>query len=86
MIRAILVALTLGLACTPSKQNVGADGEPQCVVCTQGNPFWRACRVVTVASGGQPVCDEDGRVVLCMSIKACKAAASSVSTQSKSAP
>ena len=58
------------VACNCDSSTLGSDGEPQCVVCTHSEPYWRACTNVTVASGGQPVCDEGSGVVLCVSKRA----------------
>ena len=69
------------IGCACSSKNVGADGEPQCVVCAPEYPFWRACESVHVASGGQPVCDEPGPVLLCLSVKACHSQAASRQTE-----
>ncbi|MEE2789697.1 MAG: hypothetical protein VX589_20320 [Myxococcota bacterium] len=67
------IMMLLVTGCTERTPAVGADGEPACVVCTAQHPYWRACESIMVASGGQPVCEDTGSVVLCMSVRRCQA-------------
>lgn len=61
----VYVTALIVAGCTQDEAGGEAPDEHPCIICQPGEPGWRACEAVRVASGGQPVCDEGDVVVPC---------------------
>ncbi len=70
----LLSVLAAGTLACSRPAELGRDGQPPCVVCTDNPPYWRACVSTRIAAGGQPVCEDLGDSKLCVRRRDCQSA------------